>query len=132
NHMCAKQTNGTLWCWGWNAYGQLGDGTIVQRLAPVQVTSLGTSVASASIGAAHSCVLKNDGTVWCWGFNGEGEVGDGTTTTRSPPTWISFDTQSVPAAPLPWMVGAFLFLLGAGVARIRTSRRALVSSMSAR
>ena len=84
-HTCARKTDSTLWCWGRNADGQLGDGTKVAKFSPVQVTALGTSVAQIAASVAHTCARKTDGTLWCWGDNTNGELGDGTT--LSP--WIS-------------------------------------------
>ncbi len=79
---CALLTNGELWCWGANSVGQLGDGTILgPRLAPVrsQQTVLASSITQVSAGGQHTCAIKTDGTVWCWGANSNGELGDGTT-----------------------------------------------------
>jgi alpha-tubulin suppressor-like RCC1 family protein len=94
-HSCARKTDGTLWCWGYNAYGQLGDGTAIQRKAPVQVTALGAVVAQVSVGNWHSCARRTDGTLYCWGFNYGGQVGDGTLTQRNSPTALSTFGASV-------------------------------------
>lgn len=75
---CAVKNDGTSWCWGWNLYGQLGDGTTVDKPAPVQVGSLGNAVADVSPGREHTCALETDGTVWCWGRNSDGQLGNGT------------------------------------------------------
>src|SRR5262249_43581581 len=74
---CARREGGTLWCWGANDFGQLGDGTRVDKPLPVQVTALGASVVEVSAGGWHTCVRKSDGTVWCWGLNETGQLGDG-------------------------------------------------------
>ncbi|MBK8011512.1 MAG: hypothetical protein IPK13_09185 [Deltaproteobacteria bacterium] len=71
---CARLRGGTLWCWGGNLYGQIGDGTTWSRVTPVQVADLGNAVADVSMGFENTCALKMDGTVWCWG---SGFVGDG-------------------------------------------------------
>jgi alpha-tubulin suppressor-like RCC1 family protein len=76
-HACARKGDGTLWCWGINNDGQLGDGTTVDKYEPVQVTALGTGVAEVTAGHSHACARKNDGTIWCWGRGGDGELGDG-------------------------------------------------------
>jgi alpha-tubulin suppressor-like RCC1 family protein len=76
---CARKTDGTLWCWGDNEYGIVGDGTLVDRLSPVQVTSLGATVAEVSVGDLFACVRKTDGNVFCWGTNDHGQLGDGST-----------------------------------------------------
>ncbi|MGH9277740.1 MAG: RCC1 domain-containing protein, partial [Acidimicrobiales bacterium] len=64
--------------WGWNAIGQLGDGTTVDRWSPVPVPGL-TGVASVSGGALHSLAALRDGTVRSWGWNGAGQLGTGGT-----------------------------------------------------
>jgi hypothetical protein len=74
----ALKNNGTVWGWGSNAAGQLGDGTISnQRNTPVQVSNL-SDVQAIDAGTVHSLALKNDGTVWAWGRNAEGQLGVGT------------------------------------------------------
>jgi alpha-tubulin suppressor-like RCC1 family protein len=89
NHVCARKSDGTLWCWGANYAGQLGDGTFMDHLSPVQVTSLGTNVAHVEAGGFHTCVIKTDGTTWCWGYNDYGQVGDGTNTWQGAPVPIT-------------------------------------------
>lgn len=83
-HGLALAGDGTVWSWGWNAYGQLGDGTTIDRAAPVKVPGLDHVIAVAA-GGAHSLALKEDGTVWAWGWNGLGQLGDGTTISRVAP-----------------------------------------------
>ncbi|MES1207680.1 MAG: hypothetical protein ABUS79_17215 [Pseudomonadota bacterium] len=88
-HTCTSRADGTLWCWGSNSSGQLGDGTMMDRSAPVQVLSLGTSVTRVSAGENFTCARTSNGTLWCWGDNGKGQVGDGTNTSRSTPVQVS-------------------------------------------
>jgi RHS repeat-associated protein len=83
-HSLALKTDGTVWSWGANDYGQLGDGTTVQRTTPVQVSGL-SGVTSIDAGGAHNLAQRNDGTWWNWGNNGFGQLGDSTTTTRLSP-----------------------------------------------
>ena len=76
-HSCAvvnEAQDSTVWCWGNNAYGQLGDGTTTSRLAPVKVPGLLTAV-SVSCGTAHTCATLIDGSTRCWGWNGYGQLG---------------------------------------------------------
>jgi alpha-tubulin suppressor-like RCC1 family protein len=87
-HSCARKQDGTLWCWGRNDYGQLGDGTTVQKSSPVQVPVLGATVVEVSLGGAHSCARKQDGTLWCWGANYNGQLGDDTTASTSSPVQV--------------------------------------------
>lgn len=75
---CAINDKGALWCWGLNSSGQVGDGTFVTAIAPVQVAALGTGVQSVSNTFAKTCASKDDGTAWCWGRNNKGSLGDGT------------------------------------------------------
>ncbi|MCW5943134.1 MAG: hypothetical protein KIS66_12945 [Fimbriimonadaceae bacterium] len=67
----------TVWAWGGNANGQLGDGTNSSRPTPVRVPGL-ASVIGLSAGGSHSLVLRSDGSVWAWGANAQGQLGDGT------------------------------------------------------
>jgi alpha-tubulin suppressor-like RCC1 family protein len=64
---CAVKTDGTAWCWGQNFYGTTGDGTLIERQTPVQVTVLGATIAQISAFADNTCAVRTDGTVWCWG-----------------------------------------------------------------
>lgn len=88
-HSCALSSGGGVKCWGGNTNGtigtgQLGDGTVVNRLAPVDVVGLSSGVVAVAAGAFHSCALTSAGGVKCWGQNG-GALGDGTTQTRLTP-----------------------------------------------
>jgi alpha-tubulin suppressor-like RCC1 family protein len=91
----AIKTDGTLWAWGYNNVGQLGDGTTANRSSPVQVGSL-TNWKQVVIGngafstydARGVWALKTDGTLWAWGSNNYGQLGDGTTTNKSSPVQI--------------------------------------------
>ena len=78
-HGLEARSDGTVWAWGDNRFGQLGDGTTTTRLAPVQVTGL-TGVTQVAGGCVHSLALRSDGTVWAWGDNSVGELGRGTVT----------------------------------------------------
>ncbi|EFO79638.1 regulator of chromosome condensation RCC1 [Oscillochloris trichoides DG-6] len=84
-HTCALTTDGAVTCWGSNGYGQLGDGTTTQRSTPVQVAGLSSGVTAITAGGSHTCALTTGGAVTCWGRNGNGQLGDGTTTQRSTP-----------------------------------------------
>ena len=92
-HVCARKSDGTVWCWGRNTHGQVGDGSTIDRTRPTQVSGLTNAVSIAS--GYHSCVQKGDGTTWCWGYNGGGSLGDGTTTNRSVPVRVQNDTGFV-------------------------------------
>ena len=83
-HSLALGSNGTLWAWGWNNTGQLGDGTTANRLVPISVLNLTNGVFISS-GYAYSLTLNGAGTNWAWGQNGFGQLGDGTTNNSSLP-----------------------------------------------
>jgi alpha-tubulin suppressor-like RCC1 family protein len=86
-HTCAVLTTGHVDCWGYNNYGQVGDNTTTDRLAPVEASGV-TNAISMSGGAYHTCVRLTDGTGECWGRNDQGQLGDGTTTQRMNPVAI--------------------------------------------
>ncbi|WP_257463222.1 RCC1 domain-containing protein [Archangium lipolyticum] len=79
--------DGTVWTWGDNRFGQLGDGTLTNRNSPGRVPGL-SGVTVLSAGQYHTVALRQDGTVWTWGRNQTGELGDGTTTYRSSPVQV--------------------------------------------
>ncbi len=78
-HQCLITTGGGVRCWGDNTYGQLGDGTITDRSNPVDVPGLGSAAVDIATGAAFTCALLDTGRVKCWGANGSGQLGDGST-----------------------------------------------------
>jgi alpha-tubulin suppressor-like RCC1 family protein len=97
DHHCALKTDGSVWCWGWNIAGEIGDGASSYnyqsvRTTPVQVVGLSSAV-SISCGYEVSCALKADGTVWCWGDNGLGELGTGGPTSPTTPLTSSTPLQ---------------------------------------
>lgn len=91
SHTCALTMINGVKCWGYNFYGQLGDGTTGtnRRLTPVEVSELGSEVKAIAAGYFHTCALTISGGVKCWGYNGPGQLGDGTTHQRSTPVDVS-------------------------------------------
>ena len=87
SHSCAILVNGQVACWGWNSYGQLGDNTLVDRSTPViaQLPSSKDAV-MIDVGASHTCAVMNDGSMYCWGLNANGQLADGTTAFKKVPT----------------------------------------------
>lgn len=85
SHTCALSASGGVKCWGGNNFGRLGDGSWQNQLTPVDVTGLSSGVAAIIAGSGHTCALTTAGGVKCWGWNGNGELGDGTTLNQSIP-----------------------------------------------
>jgi alpha-tubulin suppressor-like RCC1 family protein len=81
----AIKTDGTLWAWGRNSSGRLGDGSTTNRSSPVTTSGGGTTWCQVSAGANHATAIKTDGTLWTWGSNGQGALGTNNTTSRSSP-----------------------------------------------
>ena len=91
-HSMYLRADGTLWGTGDNTYGQLGDGTTISRLSPIQVAS---GVAKVSAGGFHTVYLRTDGTLWAMGYNSGGQLGDGTTANRSTPIQVANGVEGV-------------------------------------
>ena len=89
NHTTAIKTDGTLWSWGRNSYGQLGLNDITIRSSPVPVTGGGTDWKQVSGGSNHTAAIKTDGTLWTWGRNANGQLGDNTIVDKSTPVQVS-------------------------------------------
>ena len=121
HHACALRETGSLWCWGGNSRGQLGDGTRKYRSAPTLVSALGTNVVKVYAGhsAQHTCAKLRDKSVSCWGANGNGQLGTGRMlvdhVTPTPmavqPGWVDiaggeFHSCGVSADGMPWCWGS--------------------------
>lgn len=87
DHNVALGRDGTVWTWGWNNAGQLGDGSTTDSWTPVQVSGL-SGVIDIAAGRLHTLALRNDGTVLAWGWNNVGQLGDRTTTARFTPVQV--------------------------------------------
>jgi len=87
-HTCAVLSDGRVKCWGWNQYGQLGNGTNDDSLVPVFVSGIDNAIL-VSAGYAHTCAVLGDGTVKCWGSNEAGQLGNGVTEDSTLPVAVS-------------------------------------------
>jgi alpha-tubulin suppressor-like RCC1 family protein len=84
-HTAAIKTDGTLWTWGRNNFGQLGINDTTSRTTPVTTILGGTNWKSIACGYYHTTAIKTDGTLWVWGFNSSGQLGINATTNRTTP-----------------------------------------------
>ena len=90
-HTCALGSNGRVYCWGWNGFGQLGTGAPSDSSVPAGVSNslfptAARPLTDVSIGDAHSCALGSDGSAHCWGYNFAGQLGNNTTSNSNIPT----------------------------------------------
>jgi alpha-tubulin suppressor-like RCC1 family protein len=92
------KTDGTLWSWGYNANGQLGSGNTTSRSSPITVAGGGTDWYQVSCGNNTAAAVKRDGSLWTWGSNSAGVLGDGTTTNRSSPVSITTSNNWIQVA----------------------------------
>ncbi len=88
-HTCALSTSGTLQCWGRNSAGQLGNGSHGRSTLPIAVVSLDDAMVAVSSGREHACAVTTGGGVRCWGSNGAGQLGDGSTNNRLTPVSVT-------------------------------------------
>jgi alpha-tubulin suppressor-like RCC1 family protein len=89
DHVCGLSLSQAAYCWGDNSKGQLGDNGTADSTSPVAPKSLGANLASLTTGRSHTCAATASGDTQCWGNNGYGQVGDGTTASRIAPTAVS-------------------------------------------
>jgi alpha-tubulin suppressor-like RCC1 family protein len=90
DHTVGVRFDGTLWAWGRNDHGQLGDGTTDDRRSPVQIGT-DSNWRAVAAGGSHSLAIRTDDTLWAWGKNGNGQLGDGTTGDRHTPVRVGAD-----------------------------------------
>ena len=93
SHACALSTAGNVYCWGYNGYGQLGVGSTTTQKVPVEVTGVGgvghlSNIINIVGAADHTCAVSSAGNVYCWGYNGYGQLGNNSTTTQKVPVEV--------------------------------------------
>lgn len=88
-HSCALATGGAVYCWGQNEMGELGDGTNRDHSAPVRVLGEQRFVRLTTGIGSHNCALTAEGTAWCWGYNDDGQLGNGSKSGSSRPVAVS-------------------------------------------
>jgi cysteine-rich repeat protein len=89
SHTCAVKAEGTLWCWGDNTHGKLGDQSTDAKGTPVAVVVAGQTWIMVAAGVSHSCALANSGSLWCWGDNSAGQLGIGSNDPHESPTAVA-------------------------------------------
>jgi alpha-tubulin suppressor-like RCC1 family protein len=95
-HTCVLMDVGAVRCWGQNAYGQLGNGSVTDSGTPVDVSDLDSDATAVAVGYYHSCALTSAGSVDCWGNNSAGGLGDGSTIDSNVPVKVRITTPELP------------------------------------
>ncbi len=96
-HTCALTLAGGVQCWGYNAYGQIGNGANTDTSIPVEVSGLTSGVIAIAAGGFHTCALLSTGSMKCWGDNYNGQHGNGNFTDSNVPTDVTTVTDSISA-----------------------------------
>lgn len=114
NHSVALKGDGTVWTWGYNKYGQLGNNATVTTEIPVQVKGKDaedflTDIQMIASGTNHVLALKADGTVWAWGYNNYGQLGDNTQITRYTPVQVLSEDASTPLTDIIYIAAGANF-----------------------
>ncbi len=90
---CGIRAEGELWCWGSNSDGELGLGDTDQRLTPTRVGTESDWTSISIIGSTHTCGIRAEGELWCWGWNSDGQLGLGDTDQRLTPTRVGTESD---------------------------------------
>ena len=137
--VCGIDIAKQLWCWGYNVDGRLGDGTTTNRTVPTAVVG-GTNIVSIELSAGWpACAINTTGTLYCWGRNQNGQIGDGTTTDRNVPTAVSgtyalvhilnTGTCALDTTGKAWCWGSGNSQIGDGTSSDRASPTAVATSV---
>jgi hypothetical protein len=94
DHACALTTGGGVKCWGWNFFGELGDGTTERMTSPVDVAGLDSGVQAIAAGERHTCAVTSSGGAKCWGRNDDGQLGEGTAWRTTPVDVLVLSSES--------------------------------------
>jgi alpha-tubulin suppressor-like RCC1 family protein len=86
---CGATTDDRVYCWGRNEQGQLGTGTLTRSDRPIAVAAGGRRFRQVRAGGAHACAISTSSEAFCWGYNPDGRLGNGTTTSRTTPVRVS-------------------------------------------
>lgn len=95
NHTCAVDTNGSAWCWGQGSSGELGNGSPNSSYTPVQFNVGGAHVRAMAAGLSSTCALLTDGTVFCSGLNGNGQLGNNSTVDSNSPVQVKIGSSTM-------------------------------------
>ena len=119
DHSCAIAEGGDAWCWGLNQFDQSGNGTGLDALTVPALVQGGHEFRSISAGTSHSCAIDASASMWCWGANPEGRLGDSTTVSSAAPvrvagghTWRSVDLGSAHTCGITTTNSAFCWGFG--------------------
>ena len=117
NGACAIASDNKVYCWGVNFYGQLGNGTTTDSLTPVAVSQgaipAGATIRSISVGPDFfTCAIASDNKTYCWGYNGNGELGNGTTSNSSTP--VAVTQGSMPSTTVRSVVAGYMMACAIG------------------
>lgn len=93
SHSCAYNVENHVYCWGQNYYGQIGDNTTSERHSPVKLNTDFGIIEQIEAGAYHNCILNQDGDLYCWGWNGLGQIGDKSYSNALEPKILNFSSS---------------------------------------
>ena len=126
-HMTIIKQDGSVWSWGENRFGQIGNGTEKETVMPVQIS---TDAALISLGQAHTAMLRTDGSVWTWGDNSFGQLGNSSMSNSSSPVRVLEEADSVSAGAFHTAAvgtNGTLYVWGTDTDRLRSGGEAYIT-----